>query len=206
MKISRYAFSSLLHKTVNEKQSMLMIFCNYLCWCLRASRIINFHKTCEISSCMICLPETDSCQHTFYFGHPKEQTLWGLVFILFLEHLTSQRKICYLKHTFPLTAAARVSHLCLTKPRFSRQLDRFHFELVSQTSVPIGSQPIEAVSSTSNSILSPIQCRHERENHSKKGLLKFVTHNNIPSSCPKNYLVSSVKQVISKKCFSDSVI
>lgn len=197
MEISRHPFSSLLHKTVNEKQSMLMIFCNYLCCCLRASRITNFHKTCEISSCMICLPETDSCQHTFYFGHPKEQTLWGLVFILFLEYLMSQRKLCYLKHTFPLTAAARVSHLCLTKPTFSRQLDKFYFDLVSQTSVSIGSQQV--VSSTSNSILSPIQCSYERENQSKKGLLKFITYNNIPSSYPKNYLVSSPKQVISKK-------
>lgn len=121
---------------------------------------------------------------------------YGVCF-LFLEHLMSQRKLHYLKHTFPLTAVARVSHICLTKPIFSRQLDRFYFELVPQTSVPIGSQQI--VSLTLNSILSPIQCRYERQNHSKKGLLKFITHNNIPSSCPKNYLVSSVKQVISKK-------
>lgn len=169
---------------------MLMMFCNYLCWCLRASQIINFHKTCEISSCMICLPETDSCQHTFYFGHPKEQTLSGLFFILFLEHLMSQRVLCYLKHTFPSTAAARVLHLCLTKPILSRQLDGFCFGLVSQTSVPTGSQQI--VFLTSNSILSPIKCRYERKNDSKKGLLKFIIHNNIPSSCTINYLISSV--------------
>lgn len=173
---------------------MLMMLCNYLCWCLRTSQIINFHKTCEISSCMICLPETHPCQHTFYFGHPKEQTLWGLFYTLFLEQLTSQRELCYLKHTFPSTAAATVLHLCLTEPRFSRQLDRFYFGLVSQTS---GNQQV--VFSTSNSILSPIQCRYERKNHSKKGLLKFITYNNIPSSCTKNYLLSSVKQVISKE-------
>lgn len=107
MEISRYPFSSLLYKTINEKQSILMIFCNDLCWCLRASQIINFHKTCEISSCMICVPETDSCQHAFYFGHSKEQTLWDCLDFFVFRTLDITERALFFKTYLSLDCSCK---------------------------------------------------------------------------------------------------
>jgi len=65
MKISRYPFSPLLHKTINGKRGYANDF--FASSLLMSERFTdnNFHKTCEISSCIICLSETDSCQHIF---------------------------------------------------------------------------------------------------------------------------------------------
>lgn len=99
---------------------MLMIFCIYLCWCLRTSQISIFTRLVKSAVALsVCQRQIHANIHS-NFGHPNEQTLWGF----FLEHFTSQRELCYLKHAFPLTAAARAPHLCLTEPTFSRRVEK----------------------------------------------------------------------------------
>lgn len=187
MEITRYPFSSLLHKTINGEQSMLMIFCNYLCWSLRASQIINFHKTCEISSCMICL--SDRFMPTYIlFWEPKRANTMELGFYFVFRTLDITERALLFKTYLSLNYSCKGFTCLPNKAYIFKAVRQILFLIGIPKSVPTGSQQV--VSLTSNSILDPIQCRYKRENHSKKGLLKFITNNNIPSS---------VKQVISKK-------
>lgn len=96
---------------------MLMIFCIYLCWCLRASQIFSQGLW---NQQLHFLSARDRSMPTYI---PISGTQMSKHYGVFLEHFTSWRELCYLKHCFPLSAAARALHLCLTEPRFSRQVE-----------------------------------------------------------------------------------
>lgn len=81
------------------------------------------------------------------------------MFFFFFFRTPHHRELCYLKHPLPLTAAARAPRLCLTEPRFPRQVDHC-WSLPMENAACLSRVCIPSTCTCKKPTVSPLDCKH----------------------------------------------